>query len=624
MGALVTALLVAQVAQPPVFRGSTELVRLDVVVVDANGHAVRGLTADDFTLTDRGKPQRVSVFEEISHQPASSLLPRDVAADVSDNQTSGADRLVVLVLDDLHFQGKTDEVKDMASRVVSGLGTGASLALVTTSGSFGVEPTTDRALVLAEIDRFLDKFDPEGRRLYPGAQMPNPGPIIGAAGPVVERGPKDPARFFGDMGAFRTLQDVAKKLAGDGSRRNAFVWISGGMERRDAPGVALCEDPNAPAFHCGALAGLLDALQKTNVATYSITTGDFSSRTMQDVAEATGGFVTSADAFAADLPRLIEDLDHYYLLGFYPEENTGRGYRPVDIQVSRPGARVRFRKGYTAGGRASKSKNDAPLAKLAEGSLPAMELPLRLFAAATPGVGKRRPTTAIALEAQVPRSLLQDGSGLADTLQYAIWAVDLRRKKVVKNITREARFVLDAAEMADNRADPVRYQVHTTLPLEPGRYQLRASALSAKAHAGGSTYLEVIVPNYEKAPLEITAIVVARETPNVPIVRGGLGVGILPVAVTLDREFTTTESVRLLCQLTQRTRAPIDIEVALFTAAGDRARRLLVKQLTAEEPRALDLALDLSGLAPGGYRLRVVATSATNTVVRETGLIVKP
>ena len=99
--------------QPPVFRARTELVQIDVVVVDAEGHVLQGLTERDFQIFDRGRPQRIAAFEEISHEGSGPApLPIDLEDDVADNATQ-ADRLIVLVLDDLHFQAKTDEVKAM-------------------------------------------------------------------------------------------------------------------------------------------------------------------------------------------------------------------------------------------------------------------------------------------------------------------------------------------------------------------------------------------------------------------------------------------------------------------------------------------------------------------------------
>ena len=84
--------LLAQ-AQPPVFRARTELVQIDVVVVDADGHVVQGLTEQDFQIFDRGRPQRIAAFEEISHAGFRSRAAADSIskADVADNATQ-ADR----------------------------------------------------------------------------------------------------------------------------------------------------------------------------------------------------------------------------------------------------------------------------------------------------------------------------------------------------------------------------------------------------------------------------------------------------------------------------------------------------------------------------------------------------
>src|SRR4249919_132055 len=65
--------------QQPVFRASTELVQVDVVVRDADGNPVHGLTADDFVVLDRRKRQTVATFKEIKRDaggaPAESPFP---------------------------------------------------------------------------------------------------------------------------------------------------------------------------------------------------------------------------------------------------------------------------------------------------------------------------------------------------------------------------------------------------------------------------------------------------------------------------------------------------------------------------------------------------------------------
>src|SRR6185436_14250452 len=72
---------------------------------------------------------------------------------------------------------------------------------------------------------------------------------------------------------------------------------------------------------------------------------------LEIMSEASGGFaVVNTDDFSSGIGRIIEDLDHYYLLGFYPADTKGKDYRPVDVSI--PGRRdlkLRFRRGYLPG-----------------------------------------------------------------------------------------------------------------------------------------------------------------------------------------------------------------------------------------------------------------------------------
>ena len=85
--------------QRPVVRSGTELVQVDVVVLDENGRPVRGLTARDFTVLDRKRPQRIDAFSEINHDwNESAGLPKppaEVRADVADNSTARSERIVI-------------------------------------------------------------------------------------------------------------------------------------------------------------------------------------------------------------------------------------------------------------------------------------------------------------------------------------------------------------------------------------------------------------------------------------------------------------------------------------------------------------------------------------------------
>src|SRR5215470_9360532 len=57
-----------------VLRATTRLVIVDVVAVDEKGQPVSGLTANDFTVLEDGKPQKISDFS--FHHPVAGAAPR--------------------------------------------------------------------------------------------------------------------------------------------------------------------------------------------------------------------------------------------------------------------------------------------------------------------------------------------------------------------------------------------------------------------------------------------------------------------------------------------------------------------------------------------------------------------
>jgi hypothetical protein len=447
--------------------------------------------------------------------------------------------------------------------------------------------------------------------------MPDPGPIRGVMGEVIPvHGPRDPARFFGDMTGFKTLTDLAKRIGTDAGRRNAVVWISGGL---NAPSDALCGKGRGDDFQCGALAALLESMRRANVAAYPIFTGDFSARLMKEVADASGGFVMSAANFDRELPGLIDDLDHYYLIGFYPDDTSDQKFHAVDVRMNRPGLTVRYRRGYQPGA-PPKPRNSSGLARMSEGLLPVMDLPLRITGTALPGGS----SVVVSLEVRTDRAALVEGDGhLRDALRYQVWAVDLRKKKPVTTIAREARLDLNPEEAKAAPGDPLAHQIHTSLPLGPGRYQLRASAQSGKTKKGGSVFHEIEVPDFKRGPALSDIVIGYDAGGRVPILRGGTGVARLPFAPTLDREFSADDGLLVMCEFVQRANGEADVTIELLRASGEPLRRLVTRRVSGADLARLDPKLPLQGLQPGGYLLRVTAVGGTFSTHREVGFVVK-
>ena len=665
--------------QPPVFRATTELIEIDVVVADKAGQPVHGLTKDDFILKDRKKPQVVETFTEVRREieRTSQLppMPPEVRVDVASNTSARAGRLVVLVLDDLHvWQRRTDTVKDIARKVVEELGPESSMALIQTGGEHGVEVTDDRSRLLAAIEKFKGRR-PTRRPLEVCNPIAVPRDPESATASNLEPG-CEIQELNANRGLYRALEDAARILGGDDPRRKAFILVSENVAK-DITGLfdggtqianIVSRNPRtaAPAYEYQ-LINTMNAMRRGNVATYAIDPrGEVTTQKLQEecfppqtipdpcvgsglidwtawvrqaqhgleiVAEETGGFaIVNTDDFTGGISRIISDLDNYYLLGFYPDDMTSEGYRKIEVEVKgRPDLTLRFRQGYQVDGAPKPPNETDPLARLVGSSLPKNDLPLRLHAVPMPTGGKEA-RVAIALELTVPTAAMteRDSDRLLDDIRYGIYAVDLKGAKVKERTGSGARVALRPRPGLVVVPDTVTYTIVSELTLPPGQYQLRASATSNKRSAGGSVYLSFDVPDFTATDLMLTELVVAyADGSRVPVARDMLSTPLaraapapLPFPPTLDRVFTPRDTLRLYVKAVRRSVTPLVATVSALTADG-----VVVvafdRQLGTTKQPTLDAQLPLAQLPPGAYRLQVRVTDGIATATREIVMVVR-
>ena len=229
-------------SQQTTFRTGVEV---DVVVVDKDGHSAEGLTADDFTILDRKKPQKIATFDEVARRrPAEAAAPvmiPSVRLDVSSNQTAHADRLVVLVVDDLHtYKERTERARGIARKVIADLGAQASMAVLFTSQEHSTQVTPESARLLAAVDTM------KGRQSWPrphqasdeqtGAGVAPEDSMEVALGKVQQSQDTRVQDLFENLTQYKTLQDAARMLGAGEARRKAFVLVSEGIGK-DRSGI---------------------------------------------------------------------------------------------------------------------------------------------------------------------------------------------------------------------------------------------------------------------------------------------------------------------------------------------------------------------------------------------------
>ncbi len=620
--------------KPPVFRGGVDLVQIDVVVLDADGQPVRGLTKDDFTLFDRLVKQEIATFAAKSHErPAPDPFAAPLPLDVADNRSAKSDRLVIIILDDLHFRGRTVEAVRLVRRAVEELGDSVSLGLVTTSGTFGIEPTEDRARLLLAVENFLDRYDPARAKLpaLPGSVKEiRTGP---SGGPALAN-PADLASMFAPLNAYKTVEDVARMAGANDGRRKAFVWITagppgpGGTYEQNCAKLGI----NASAIDWNAMGicGMYEKLFRSSIAVYSVSPGGPADgggmRAVSAVSAETGGFAIAGNEMDDGMYRLIADLDNYYLLGFYPAEPGPRGYRDIGVVVDRPGYTVRHRIGYHAAGPVPPPKNRTELDNLVTTISPKSELHLR--ATATPfftsGSSMQLLTTVEVDIAALPEPAGATGL-VRDLLEFAVFAVDLGKKKVTRSVGR--RVLLEWPE--DHREPGAeRFLLQTVLNVPPGAYQLRMSATSKTPEKSGSVYLQLDVPaKSDDRPVALSGILVGSDAESAPrLVESKPLKGLtVPFAPSLDREFSREETLRVFFQVHRKnTKTPVEGTVTLMDPDGLTAASLPWK-VEANAANTVSLDLPLTSVAAGPYRLLVSAAGGSDVAAtQEVRLRVKP
>jgi len=645
--------------QQPVFRTGVELVRVDVVVLDEEGRPVRGLTPDDFTLVDRTAPMEIAAFSEVAHvrddTPGPPRPPLDVPIDVADNLIEDSERVVVLVIDDLNiWRVRGERVKDMARRIVNGLGPDVSLSVLFASGRQSIEVTEDRAAVLEAIE----SFDP------PNFFFRNPGICRpdNITGCYVVKTIEESARALGSLDQRRKAVIVISEWQGFDPRglyeimhdRPQMVPSGLSYAMSDDPAEALANIPSwkVPWGDFTAL-DLLESLRDSNVTLYGMDPRQFdpteeeirreklcvkgatnilcggyiNQLNLKLTTEASGGFaLIDRDTFDAGIERIVADLDNYYLLGFYPEDPEDKGWHPLTVMVNRPGLTVRHRVGYRLGSEPEPPENDDPMVALSAGALPRAGLPIRLFATPVARTGRDDDVrVAVAAEVRVPASALErPGGRLEETVRITALAANLDKKNVAATARHEVDLDVPAARVWPD--GDVTYEVVFGMDLRPASYQLRVSVESARTDQNGSVYLPLAVPNVRDERIAIAGPIVGfardgrRAASQVVSEDGLLPAGLDPV---LDRIFTPEDVLRVYYQVwrrDERDEATARLEVL------DEAGRVVVARDDVIESRAtgvVDVTVPLSGLPPGAYRVKISAGTSEHEASREVGIAVR-
>lgn len=601
--------IAAQQPQVPTFRSGVEVVRLDVTVLDKNRRPIRDLNREDFTVTVDGVEQRLVAFDQIVMAPVDHTLApwtRTVAADVRDNQV-GEPRIFIIVLDDVSapfsdlWMIRTG--KEIARRIVDEMLPG-DLAAVTFTGrtKYAQDLTNDRAKLLAAIDTFSSQSD-----------MP---------------------------GLFRSSQNTIRNLFATMRQRTvggraALMWISTGSPnigrdfRLDRGFGERLEDPyslitdineiarearvsNLPVYGFS-IAGLLaPAPPFGSSPQFTYRDADRGNDVLRYIADRSGGrAVYNTNAPVRAVPDVVQELSAYYVLGYratYPTNDNKT--RRLRIKVNRPDAfvypddRPMMPPPRT---KPPKMTPDTPLLLAMSDILPQRGIPLRLAVTPVATDTKSRAAVALALGVEHPAP----GEPLTERVDV-----------LTRVFTPDGFAVTRLAHTADIKWAPSeassregQYEVLSRLDLKPGRYLLRTSVHSASRNKTGSVYSDLTIPDFRKAPLSMSGVVLSA-TPGVRAVPKDAVATLLPVVPTAEREFSGSQTVNALVRLYQaekKAAQPVVFRATITDAVGldvwSHADTVPASRFDARRAADVTFAVPLDKLADGEYLMTITATA---------------
>ena len=298
VGTLVITQLVAT-AQQPTFRAATELVNLNVTVVDGSAHPVAGLTRDQFEVFEDGVQQELKFF-------APGEMPLDVA---------------ILLDTSASMAGTLPLVQSAAQRLVNALKADDRAAIMSISNGLRILHafTSDKAAAIAAI-----------------------------------RGTKAAGRTPLYASIYTALRELDKeRRAFDVPRRQAIVVLSDGQDTASGFGfdelIASVRRQAVPIYTIAPRPSSTIKAQRESVFGETTHEQDFELRKLAAESGARAFFPVALHELAGVYADIANELAHQYSLGYQSTNPAHDGeFRRIGLRVLAPGVKWRTRTGYIA------------------------------------------------------------------------------------------------------------------------------------------------------------------------------------------------------------------------------------------------------------------------------------
>jgi hypothetical protein len=290
----------------------------------------------------------------------------------------------------------------------------------------------------------------------------------------------------------------------------------------------------------------------------------------------------------------------------------------VEVKVNRPDVDVRTRSGYDAPREQSTDRPRAapsPLMRALAGVVPKSDLPMQVTAAPFAVAGK--PDAAVAIAVGFRQPIRQAGERFVESVDLQISAFDADGRSFGNSRSRADVTIRAGA------SGPAEYEVFGQIALKPGRYQLRIAADVASLATTGSVYFDVDVPDFAKAPVSLSGLLVSA-SPSPPFAPKDALKAVVPVIPTTRRVFSASHAVSVFGRVYQGGRAkPVAVTARMQIRDTTNAvvidRPLEIGAGRFGKARAADVRFDVpvKELPPGAYVLTIETSVGATTARRD-------
>lgn len=360
-------------AQQPTIRVTTRLVEVNVIVRDKHG-PVAGLTRDDFTLTDRGRPREIAFFSSHPVRSVGSGVPVEPAAGRSVFTNDPARRGVsptsatVVLLDGVNTS-IVDQIyaKKEFAEFLRQIQPQDRIAVYTFGRTLRVlsDFTSDPRRLAATVARYTGRVDRSPDIAPPELFDTGDARTDAIWNDFLQREAEDEVERRVNL-TVEALEAVAKQIGRVPGRKN-LIWVTAGfpfarMVQREPRIFAKEVNRAARALNTADIAIYpvdargLAGMAGLSAASRAAPSGGLSvanpagQDTMSIIADATGGraFLNNNDIRGA-IRRVMDDSELTYTLAFQPDPaGLDSTFHRIKVKVNRPGVEVRHREGYVA------------------------------------------------------------------------------------------------------------------------------------------------------------------------------------------------------------------------------------------------------------------------------------